>query len=114
MALPPWPLTLFEAQATRPQWQNPQEACQGRATQVRRLSLWRYDKDSLARQRDQGFSRSLCRNQAGGMRFRRPNDIDRVRVCRTIKRQTHQEALLLRYRLRQPLQLPAIRAPSSQ
>jgi len=30
----------------------------------------------LARQRDQDFSRSLCRNQAGGMGFRRPNDID--------------------------------------
>jgi hypothetical protein len=67
MALLPWPLTFLQAQATRHQWQNPQEARQGRATQVRRLSLWRYDEDSLARQRDQGFSRSLCCNQAGGV-----------------------------------------------
>jgi hypothetical protein len=62
-------LPCFTAQAACHQRRNPQEACQGRATQVRRLSLWRNDKDPLARQRNQGFSQSLCRNQAGGMHF---------------------------------------------
>jgi hypothetical protein len=43
-------------QAARPQRGNPQEADKSQATQVCWLSLWCDDQDSLAQQRNQGFS----------------------------------------------------------
>jgi hypothetical protein len=60
-------LTLCQAQAACPKWGNPQEAGKSEATQVCWLSLWHDDQDSMARQRNQGFSQSLYPNQARGM-----------------------------------------------
>jgi hypothetical protein len=57
-------------------WGNPQEAGKSEATQVCWLSLWCDDQDSMARQRNQGFSQSLYCNQAGGVHLRQPNDIN--------------------------------------
>ena len=42
---------LRKAEAACPQWQNSQEIGPAQSPQVRRMSLWRDDQDSLARQR---------------------------------------------------------------
>jgi hypothetical protein len=42
------------------QWQDPEEACHGAASQVCRLPIWRNDEASLARQGNQGQPRGLC------------------------------------------------------
>ncbi len=55
------------------------------------MSLWCNDQDPLARQRDQGFSRGFCDNQAGEMRLRLPNDINRGWVLCTNEGKTHQK-----------------------
>jgi hypothetical protein len=63
MALPFWPPELPQAQAAPPQWQDSKEACQGAASQVRRLLFWRNDEASLARQGNKGRPQGLCCDQ---------------------------------------------------
>jgi hypothetical protein len=56
-------LTFLKLKHFCPQWQNPEEACQGSASQVCRLLIWHDDEASLARQGNQGQPRGLCCNQ---------------------------------------------------
>jgi hypothetical protein len=54
------------------------------------------------------------RNQAGGVRLRRPNGINGSWVLCADERETYQEALQVCHDLRRPLQPPALRPPPSR
>jgi hypothetical protein len=75
MALPPWSHYLSKTQAAHPQWQNPKEACQGAASQVCRMPIWRNDQASLARQGNQGQPQGICHNQTWKVRLGGSKDV---------------------------------------
>ncbi len=78
MALLPRSPYLSKTQAVCPQRQDPKEACQGAASQVCRMPVWRDDQASLARQGNQGRPQGICCNQTWRVRLGGSNNVNRV------------------------------------
>ncbi len=72
---------------------DPSSPCQGASAQVRRLPLRGHDKNTLAQQRVQGYSPSLCRNQAGGVRVHQPHGLYPCWFLCAAERRAHQEKI---------------------